>query len=248
MSTHSHVRRDRHRCAIWPHGGSPYPLRLPIRSGSSQHVRHRRIRGREALSRSADRRPREARVPRLRLRGSLPARQRAHRLGASGRQPRQPARRGRRRGGARRRGRGRRGGGDDRPRPHPLGDPRPRHRGERPPAQRRGGGVHIVLNGIVENHSELRRELAPRARVQLRDRRRDRRPPDREALRRRSHRRRPRRLRRAPRPLRVRRDARSSTPTRWSAPATSARSSSASARARPSSPRRSPPSCARPAP
>ena len=36
----------------------------------------------------------------------------------------------------RRRRRGRRAAGDDRRRPHPLGDPRPRHRGERPPARR----------------------------------------------------------------------------------------------------------------
>ena len=69
--------------------------------------------------------------------------------------------------------------------------------------------IHIVLNGIVENHSELRRQLerggAP---LQLRDRRRDRRPPDRARLRGRPHRRGPGRVRRSPRPLRVRRDAR----------------------------------------
>ncbi len=71
------------------------------------------------------------------------------------------------------------------------------------------GSVHIVLNGIVENHTELRRELSDiRPRVQLRDRRRDRRPHDREALRRRSDRSGASGVRRAPRPLRVRGDAR----------------------------------------
>ncbi len=49
--------------------------------------------------------------------------------------------------------------------------------------------IHIVLNGIVENHSELRRELRDaRPHLQLRDRRRDRRPPDRAPLRGRSRR------------------------------------------------------------
>ena len=48
--------------------------------------------------------------------------------------------------------------GHDRRRPHPLGNPRPGHRGERPPAQRRQRQINIVLNGIVENHSELRRD------------------------------------------------------------------------------------------
>ena len=72
-----------------------------------------------------------------------------------------------------------------------------------------GDQVHIVLNGIVENHAELRRELARRRpHLLLRDRRRDRLPPDREALRRRPHRGRAGRVRRAPRPLRVRRHAR----------------------------------------
>ena len=45
--------------------------------------------------------------------------------------------------------------------------------------------IHIVLNGIVENHAELRKDWLPRATVQLRDRRRDRLPPDRAPLRRR---------------------------------------------------------------
>ena len=46
--------------------------------------------------------------------------------------------------------------------------------------------IHIVLNGIVENHAELRARARGRGpRVQLRDRRRGRRPPDRAPLRRR---------------------------------------------------------------
>ena len=69
------------------------------------------------------------------------------------------------------------------------------------------GRVHIVLNGIVENWTELRDRLARRGRrVHLRDRRRGGRPPDRPALRRRPRRGRPARLQRAARPLRVRRD------------------------------------------
>ena len=69
--------------------------------------------------------------------------------------------------------------------------------------------VHIVLNGIVENHAKLRRRLeAEGAGVQLRNRRRGRRPPDRQPLRRRPGRRGPRRLRRAARALRLRRHAR----------------------------------------
>ena len=48
----------------------------------------------------------------------------------------------------------------DRHRPHALGDPRPRDRGERAPALGHLGRVHIVLNGIVENWTELRDRLA----------------------------------------------------------------------------------------
>ena len=120
--------------------------------------------------------------------------------------------------------RGRRDRGHDRARPHPLGHPRPGHRGERPPAQRRGG--RRPHRPQRDRREPLR--AAPRAdrrgpRVQLRDRRRDRRPPDRAPLRRRPDRGRPRRLRRPPRPLRLRRDARRPPRPRWSAPARSAR-------------------------
>ena len=53
-----------------------------------------------------------------------------------------------------------------RARPHALGDPRRRHRGERAPADRlrRRQRSSIVLNGIVENYRELR-ERAARARA-----------------------------------------------------------------------------------
>ena len=66
--------------------------------------------------------------------------------------------------------------------------------------------VHIVLNGIVENWTELKRAARGRGRrVHLRDRRRGRGPPDRAAPRRRRPRRgRPPRLQRAARPLRLR--------------------------------------------
>ena len=138
--------------------------------------------------------------------------------------------------------------GDDRPGPHPLGDPRPRHRGERPPARR-------LLGRDPHRPQRDRREprrAAPRARrrgprLQLRDRRRDRRPPDRAPLRRRPDRGGPRRVRRASRSLRVRRHARRPPRhPRRRPPGVPARSS-ASARARPSSPPRSPRSWPRPA-
>ena len=65
----------------------------------------------------------------------------------------------------------------------------------------------IVLNGIVENYRELRERLNDGgSRVLVRDRRRDRHPPDRGALRRRSRRGRAPRLLRARGALRVRRD------------------------------------------
>ena len=44
-------------------------------------------------------------------------------------------------------------------RPHPLGHPRPAHRGERPPPPHADGQVVAVHNGIIENHLELRAEL-----------------------------------------------------------------------------------------
>ena len=71
------------------------------------------------------------------------------------------------------------------------------------------GRIQVVLNGIVENHAELREAArGRRPRVHLPDRRRGRLAARRRPLRRRPHGRRPRRLRPAPRPLRVRRDER----------------------------------------
>ena len=114
------------------------------------------------------------------------------------------------------------------------------------------GRVHIVLNGIIENYVELRAAARGRGpRLRVRDGRRGRRAPDRAAPRR-ARPRQPRRgdapcLPGAARSLRVRRDLARTSRTRSSARARSARWSWASARASTSSPRRSPPSCARPA-
>ena len=145
-------------------------------------------------------------------------------------------------------GRGGGAAGDDRGRPHPLGDPRPGHRGERAPPQRQlRPGPHRPQRDRREPRQAARAAGRRRAGVQLRNRRRGRRPPDRPPLRRRPRRRGARRLRRAARPLRLRRDARRRARAAWSGPARSARWSPGSARARASSPRRSPPSSPRPA-
>ena len=71
------------------------------------------------------------------------------------------------------------------------------------------GRVHVVMNGIVENWTDLKKRAGGgRRRVHLRDRHRGGRPPDRLALRRRHRRGRPPGLQRAARPLRVRGHAR----------------------------------------
>ena len=70
----------------------------------------------------------------------------------------------------------------DRPRPHALGDPRRASPSENahPLTGCDDGQLAIVLNGIVENYRELKESLQRRGpHVQLRDRRRGRRPPDR---------------------------------------------------------------------
>ena len=101
--------------------------------------------------------------------------------------------------------------GDHRPGAHPLGHSWSRHRGERPPARRlHGRHPHRPQRHRREPHRAPPRALRRRPRLQLRDRRRDRRAHDREALRRRSDRRGSERLRRASRPLRVRGHARRS--------------------------------------
>ena len=69
--------------------------------------------------------------------------------------------------------------GHARHRPHPLGDPRPADRRERPPAHATTG-VAVVHNGIIENHLELKDELTRAgARLRLRDRHRGLRAPHR---------------------------------------------------------------------
>ena len=112
-------------------------------------------------------------------------------------------------GGARggRRRRGRRAARDHGHRPHALGHPRPRHRGERPPALRRR---QPRPRRRQRDRRELRRAQGGAAgagrRVHLRDRRRGHRPPDRARARRdgRPHGGRAPRLQPPARPLRVR--------------------------------------------
>ena len=193
----------------------------------ASHVRNRRIRGQAALPRPADRRPREARVPRLRLGRHLAARGRRdrQRCARSATSPTCAPRsawtpNGGEDGASRSRRRRRRSAS-----PTPAGRPTagsPRRTPTRTATAT--DSVHIVLNGIVENHAELRRELeADGPRVQLRDRRRDRRPPDRAALRRRPDRGRPRA--RSPSCAATTRSSpcTPTIPTRWSPPARSAR-------------------------
>ncbi len=101
-------------------------------------------------------------------------------------------------GGRRRPRRGRRAAGDDRARPHALGDPRPGHRGERPPARRlRGRHPHRPQRDHREPRRAAARPEGGGPRVHLGDRRGDRQPPDRAPLRRGSDRGRPKGVRRA---------------------------------------------------
>ena len=95
----------------------------------------------------------------------------------------------------------------DRHRPHALGHPRPRDRGQRPPALRHlGPRAHRAQRDRRELDRPARAPRGGRRRVHLRDRRRGRGAPDRPAPRRRPHGGRPPGLQRAARPLRVRRD------------------------------------------
>ena len=110
-------------------------------SKDARHVRHRRLRRPAPGAGDAARRAGEARVPRLRLR-------RASRCMADGRDRRRSApsatsptcgRPSTARATSTARSPSPTRPAHDRHRPHPLGDPRPRHRGERPPALRHGG-------------------------------------------------------------------------------------------------------------
>ena len=78
--------------------------------------------------------------------------------------------------------------GHVRDQPHALGDARPGHRPQRPPAPGRPPAldVAVVHNGVIENHAPLRRELeAAGLPLQQPDRHRGHRPPDRARARRR---------------------------------------------------------------
>ena len=143
--------------------------------------------------------------------GDLPERERRPGLDQGGRQAREPEAQGRRP----------RLGGHDRHRPHPLGDPRPRDRGERPPAH--GGRGPVRRDRAQRHHRELRRDQAGpdrrRRPLQLGDRRRGGRPPRQALLLGRPGRGRACDVRPAHRPLRLHRDApRPSGPARRHAP------------------------------
>ena len=109
-------------------------------------------------------------------------------------------------------------------RPHPLGDARPRDRGERPPAH--GGRGPVRRDRAQRHHRELRRDQAGpdrrRRPLQLGDRRRGGRPPHQALLLGRPGRGRARDVRPAQRPLRLHRD-----PPRPSGACSSARAISA---------------------
>ena len=70
-----------------------------------------------------------------------------------------------------------------RARPHPLGDPRPSERGERPSPRRLHGRIVVVHNGIIENYLALKSDAeGRRPRLPDRDRHRSHRPSGRKTL------------------------------------------------------------------
>ena len=141
-------------------------------------MRHCRIRRIAPGPGAAALRPAQARVPRLRLRGHLGHRGRRHQGRASGRQPRSSRGRDRRPG--RRCGGGCRAAGHDGHRPHALGDPRPRQRGERPPALRqRGSRPRRRQRNRRELHGAQGAVGRPWRRLHVADGRRGHRAPDR---------------------------------------------------------------------
>ncbi len=173
-------------------------------------MRHRRLRRQASRPGSTARRPHAPGVPRLRLSRHLDDRGRRDRLGARRRQSR-PSARGRL--GARRQRRVRwrrhrhphRHHGD---RPHALGHPRARQRGERPPALRhRRPRAHRGQRDRRELPVDARAPERHGRGLHQRDRRRGHRAPDRPPH---GHRLAPggraRRLQRARGPLRLRRD------------------------------------------
>ncbi len=128
-------------------------------------MRDHRIRRAPGVQGPSPPRPRAARVPGLRLGRDRAARGRRARVHARRRQPPEPE-------GTRRH---ERLAGDDGPRPHALGDPRRRHRGERAPA--RGGGGREARDRPQRHRRELpraaRAPLGAGPRLLVRDRRRD---------------------------------------------------------------------------
>ena len=203
---------------------------------------NRRLRRRAQQPRRAHGRPSSPRIPRLRLGG------RRH-LDDDGVIETREARRQARRCSPTTSRRTRCTDGAHRHRPHPLGDARRADRPQRAPAPRRRRRLALIHNGIIENFSELKDELARRGlHLRERDRHRGRRRAARPRVppRRRPHRGVPRDRRRASTAPSPCSPCTRTSPASSSAPAATRRSSSASATARTSSARMSPPSSSTP--